>query len=178
MRRVVAYHLMSLDGVAEEPSDFVADFDEVMRENLRRVIADQDVVLLGRRSYDEWSNYWPSSDNQPFASFINGVEKCVVTSTVPQELWAHTTVIDGGLDDRVARMKERTGGDIGVHGSITLTQSLLAGGLVDELRLVVAPVVQGQGRKLFEGNTSSRLTLTRSIASPTGSLLLDFHVEN
>jgi dihydrofolate reductase len=75
-------------------------------------------------------------------------------------------------------MKERTGGDIGVHGSITLTQSLLAAGLVDELRLVVAPVVQGQGRKLFEGNTSSRLTLTRSIASPTGSLLLDFHVEN
>jgi len=144
MRKVVAYHLMSLDGVAEEPSDFFADFDDVMRENLRRVIATQDVVLLGRRSYDEWSDFWPSSDIEPFASFINGVEKYVVTSTVPEELWAHTTVIDGGLTDIVTQMKEQSGGDIGVHGSIALTQSLLESGLIDEVRLVIAPVLQGE----------------------------------
>ena len=71
MRKVVAYELLSLDGVAEEPSQFVAEFDDVMRENLGRVIASQDVVLLGRRTYDEWAGFWPSSDIEPFATFIN-----------------------------------------------------------------------------------------------------------
>jgi dihydrofolate reductase len=70
MRKVVAYELLSLDGVAEEPSQFIAEFDAVMRENLARVIASQDVVILGRRTYGEWAGYWLSSDNEPFASFI------------------------------------------------------------------------------------------------------------
>jgi dihydrofolate reductase len=173
MRKVVAYELMSLDGVAEEPSEFFAEFDDVMRENLGRVIATQDVVLLGRRTYDEWADFWPSSTNEPFASFINGVEKCVVTSTQPEMSWAHTTVINGGLIDVLTEMKQQSGGDIGVHGSIALTQSLLANGLVDELRIVIAPALHGKGRTLFEG-TTGRLTLTRSVTSPSGSLLLDF----
>jgi dihydrofolate reductase len=74
-------------------------------------------------------------------------------------------------------LKKRTGGDIGVHGSIALTQSLLVSGLVDELRLIIAPAMQGRGRKLFEG-TRRRLTLTQNISSPSGSLLLDFEIEN
>jgi dihydrofolate reductase len=177
MRKVVAYELLSLDGVAEEPSDFFAEFDEVMRENLGRVIATQDVVLLGRRTYDEWADFWPTSAIEPFASFINGVEKYVVSSSSPEVTWAPTTVINGGLDDVLAEMKHRPGGDIGVHGSIALTQSLLLRGLVDELRLVIAPALAGKGRKLFE-RTSRPLTLTRTIASPSGSVLLDFHVSN
>jgi dihydrofolate reductase len=177
MRRVVAYELLSLDGVAEEPSAFIAEFDEVMRENLGRVIAAQDVVLLGRRTYDEWAAFWPFSDIEPFATFINGVEKCVVTSTPPRLSWANTTVITGGLADTLTDMKQQSGGDIGVHGSIALTQSLLASGLVDELRLVIAPALQGKGRRLFEG-MSRRLTLTRSVPAPSGSLLLDFRIED
>ncbi|HEY2213436.1 MAG TPA: dihydrofolate reductase family protein [Acidimicrobiales bacterium] len=175
MRKVIAYELLSLDGVAESPSDFFVEFDEVMRENLRRVISTQDVVLLGRRSYDEWADYWPPSTIEPFASFINGVEKCVVTSSQPEVMWANTTVINGGLVDTLVAMRQQSGGDIGVHGSIALTQSLLADGLIDELRLVIAPALQGSGRKLFEG-LSTQLTLTRSITSPSGSLLLDFQI--
>ena len=83
MRKVVAYELLSLDGVAEQPDEFITDFDDVMRENLGRVIATQDAVLLGRRTYDDWAAFWPTSDIEPFASFINGVEKFVVTSTTP-----------------------------------------------------------------------------------------------
>jgi dihydrofolate reductase len=177
MRKVVAYELMSLDGVAEQPSQFIAEFDDVMSENLGRVIGAQDVVLLGRRTYDQWAGFWPSSAIEPFASFINGVEKCVVTSTQPKVTWPHTTVINGGLIDVLTEMKQRPGGDIGVHGSIALTQSLLASGLVDELRLVIAPALQGGGRKLLVG-TSRRLTLTRNISSPSGSLLLDFQIRN
>jgi dihydrofolate reductase len=176
MRKVVAYELLSLDGVAEEPSQYIAEFDSVMRENLGRVIASQDVVLLGRRTYDEWAGFWPSSDNEPFASFINGVEKFVVTSTVPEVTWAHTTTINSGLVGVIAELKQRSGGDIGIHGSIALTQSLLATGLVDELRLVVVPALQCRGRRLFNDGTPKQLALVRSVISPSGSLLLDYRV--
>ena len=178
MRKVIAYELMSVDGVVEEPSQFIAEFDDVMRDNLGRVIATQDVVLLGRRTYDEWAGFWPSSDIEPFASFINNVEKHVVTSTVPEATWAPTTIINGGLVEALTQMKLRSGGDIGVHGSIALVQSLFLSGLIDELRLVIAPALQGTGRRLIDGETSKRLALTRSITSPSGSLLLDFQVRN
>ena len=83
MRKVVVYELLSLDGVAEQPDAFITDFDDVMQENLGSVIATQDSVLLGRRTYDEWAAFWPTAEHEPFATFINGVEKFVVTSTRP-----------------------------------------------------------------------------------------------
>lgn len=178
MRKVVAYELLSLDGVAEHPDDFVTDFDEVMRENLGRVIATQDTVLLGRRTFNDWAAFWPSSDIEPFASFINGVQKVVVTSTPPAQNWAGTTVAGKDLPAFVTELKQRPGGDIGVHGSIALTQALLRDGLVDELRLVIAPALQIHGRKLFDAAAATRLSLTRNLTSPAGYLLLDFQVRN
>ncbi len=79
MRKVVVYELMSLDGVAERPDEFF-DWDDEMDANLGAVIASQDAVILGRRSYDEWAGYWPDSDIEPFATFINSVAKYVATS--------------------------------------------------------------------------------------------------
>ena len=178
MRKVVAYGLLSLDGVAEQPDEFVTGFDDVMRENLGRVIATQDTVLLGRRTFDDWAAFWPASDIEPFASFINGVQKFVVTSTPPVQNWAGTTVAGAGLAGFVTGLKQRPGGDIGVHGSIALTQSLLREGLVDELRLVIAPALQIHGRKLFDAGVPKRLSLTRSLTSPAGCMLLDFLVRN
>jgi len=178
MRKVVVYELLSLDGVAEQPDDFVTDFDDVMRENLGRVVVTQETVLLGRRTYDEWAAFWPASHIEPFASFINGVEKFVATSTKPVQTWANTRVIDGDLPEFVSELKRQSGGDIGVHGSIALAQSLLEAGMVDELRLVIAPAVRMHGRKLFDKALPRRLTLDRHVASPTGYLLLDFRVEN
>jgi dihydrofolate reductase len=176
MRKVVAYELLSLDGVAEQPDKFVTDFDVVMRENLGRVIATQDAVLLGRRTYDDWAAFWPSSDIEPFASFINGVEKFVATSGTPGETWANATVVDGDVSEFISELKRRSGGDIGLHGSIALTQSLLEAGLVDELRLVVAPALHMHGRKLFDRGLPRRLTLSRHVVSPSGYLLLDFQI--
>jgi dihydrofolate reductase len=175
-RSVVAYMLLSLDGVAEHPDEFITEFDGAMDENLARVIATQDTVLLGRRTYDEWAEFWPTSDIEPFASFINGVEKFVVTSTPPANAWTNATVVDGDLGEFVTQLKQRPGKDIGVHGSIALTQSLLELGLVDELRLVVSPSVHMHGRKLFDKGLSTRLTITRNITSPSGYLLLDYEV--
>jgi dihydrofolate reductase len=176
MRKVVAYELLSFDGVAEQPEKFVTEFDDVMRLNLGRVIAAQDAVLLGRRTYDDWAAFWPSSDIEPFASFINAVQKYVVTSTPPEPEWAQTEVVQGGLADFVGELKRQPGGDIGIHGSISVAQALLDAGLVDELRLVVAPALHARGRKLFDGGSPRRLSLIRSITSPSGYLLLDYEL--
>ena len=97
MRKIVVYELLSLDGVAEAPDSFFADWDDAMDANLAAVIATQDAVILGRRSYTEWAQFWPSSQIQPFATFINGVTKYVATSTPLDRDWANATALDGGL---------------------------------------------------------------------------------
>src|SRR3954454_9794592 len=112
VRKVVAYSLVSLDGVAEAPDRFFADWDEVMDANLARVIATQDTVVLGRRSHDEWADYWPGSDVEPFATFINGVEKRVATSTPLEAGWARATAVEGGLAEHVRDLRGRRGADI------------------------------------------------------------------
>jgi dihydrofolate reductase len=147
-----------------------------MRENLARVIATQDAVLLGRRTYDDWAEFWPTSDIEPFASFINGVKKVVATSTPLDQEWAKSTVVEGRLPEFLQELRAQPGGDIGVHGSIDLTQSLLEEGLVDELRLVIAPALQLQGRKLFDRGGPKRLSVTRSATSPAGYLMVDYTV--
>jgi dihydrofolate reductase len=178
MRKVVAYELLSLDGVAEQPDAFITDFDELMEENLGRVIGSQDTVLLGRRTYDDWARFWPNSDIEPFASFINGVQKFVVTSTPLERQWASSSVVGNDLAQFVTDLKSRPGGDIGVHGSISVAQSLLDAGLVDELRLVIAPAIHVQGRRLFDNASPKRFSPTRSVTSPKGYLLVDFQIEN
>ena len=86
MRKVVVYELLSLDGVAEDPDSFFTDWDDVMQANLASVIAAQDAVILGHRSYGEWAEFWPGSTIQPFATFINGVAKFVATSAPPPHI--------------------------------------------------------------------------------------------
>ena len=176
MRSVVVYELLSLDGVAEDCDEFVTDWDDVMDANLAAVIATQDAVVLGRRSHEEWAAYWPGSDVEPFATFINGVTKYVATSAPLTREWAGSRVIDGGLVEFVRDLKARPGGDIGVHASISVAQSLLAAGLVDELRLVVAPGIAARGRRLLDGLPAIRFETIESTTSPTGYLLLRYRV--
>jgi dihydrofolate reductase len=176
MRKVVLYELLSLDGVAEAPNKFFIDWDEAMDANLATVIATQDTVILGRRSYDEWSEFWPSSEIEPFATFINNVAKFVVSSTPLEQPWHNATAIEGGLLPFVQNLKNSAGGDIGVHASISVAQTLLAADAVDEVRLVVAPVIAGRGRRLLEGLVPIRLELLRSSTSPRGYQLVDYRV--
>ncbi|MQA85110.1 MAG: dihydrofolate reductase [Streptosporangiales bacterium] len=177
MRKLVLYTLLSLDGVAESPDRYVFDFDDEMYANLTRVIEAQDAVLLGRRTYDDWASYWPTSNDEPFAGFINGVHKYVVTSTQPATLWTNTTVVTDAVPQFVRDLKEQPGGDIGVHGSIRLARSLIGSGLADELRLVIAPALAGGGRKLFKDEDNLRkLELLRAVGTPSGALLVDYRV--
>jgi dihydrofolate reductase len=176
MRKIVVYELSSLDGVAEAPDVFFADWDEAMDANLAAVIATQDAVILGRRSYTEWARHWPGSQIEPFATFINGVTNYVATSSPLDEDWANATVIDGGLVEFVRGLKQQPGGDIGVHASISVAQTLLAADVVDELRLVIAPRIAGRGRRLLDGLPPIQLEAIRSELSPAGYLLVDYRV--
>jgi dihydrofolate reductase len=176
VRQVVVYQLLSLDGVAEAPEEFFTEWDDAMEANLAEVIDAQDAVVLGRRSYDEWSAHWPESDMEPFAPFINGVEKHVATSTGLTRDWTNASVVPGDLAAFVRGLKEQPGRDIGVHASISVAQALLAAGVVDELRLVIAPMIVGSGRRLLDDLSSIRLESIRTVTSPTGHLLLHYRV--
>lgn len=175
MRKIVVYELLSLDGVAEAPDSFFG-WDDALDAKLAAVIATQDAVILGRRSYTEWAQFWPSSQIQPFATFINRVTKYVATSTPLDQDWASATAIDGGLVEFVRDLKQQPGGDVGVHASISVAQALLAADLVDELKLVIAPRIAGRGRRLLDGLPSIQLESIRSEISPTGYLIVDYRV--
>ena len=171
-----AVRAMSVDGVAEEPGNWVFDVDDEVFANLRQVIDRQDDVLLGRTTYDYWAGHWPTSDMEPSASFINATPKHVFTSTPLTQAWPNSTAVHTSAAEHVAALKQRGGGDIGVHGSATLARSLLAAGLVDELRLVVAPTIAGSGWRLFSDGDLRRLDLLDTVRTPTGTLLLHYRV--
>jgi dihydrofolate reductase len=184
-RKVVLYTLMSLDGAVDDPGLYFDGsrpgeapvFDSAMNENERRIIATQDAVVLGRRMYDEWSRYWPSSGSQPFADFINNVKKYVVTSSPLSNEWHNSEAVTGPIEDLMRDLKARPGGDIGVHGSIELAHSLLEAELIDELQLVVGPAFGFPGRRLFASTDDTRqLELLGAATTPSGSVLLGYRL--
>lgn len=175
-RRVVLYELMSLDGFADEPGErgWLRDTGAKLGDFLAATIATQDTVLLGRRTYEKWAPYWPTSDVQPFADFINSTPKYVFTSS-PQELgWSNSRAVATPAESFVADLKQIPGGDIGIHGSLSLARGLLAAGLVDDLRIVLAPSLAGEGVRLFgSGEQLQRFDLLDAERSG-GCLLLHY----
>jgi dihydrofolate reductase len=175
MRKVVCYMLTSLDGIAEEPGDWMTDSGQEIFANLARVIEPQTTILLGRGTYDYWVGFWPGDGPEPFHSFINDTEKHVFTSRPLDQDWANTVVVDGPAEDHVRRLRDGDGGDIGIHGSIRLTRALGAAGLIDEYRLVVSSNVAGRGERLFAGpEQAAQLELAEVERTPRGSLLLTY----
>ena len=178
MRKVVGYLLMSLDGVVEA-GDWIELFDEDMYEFMVDVINAQDAVLLGRVTYQEWAAYWPTApDEHAFARFINSVPKYVVSTTLSTvEDWQPATVIKGDISQTIAQLQQQPGKNIGAHGSLTLMRSLLEQDLLDELIMVVFPILLGGGRRLLNaGDSPKRLTLVSSKSTRTGGLLLTYQL--
>jgi dihydrofolate reductase len=177
MRQVVLLQMLSVDGVAEEPSDWMFD-GESLFDHVGEVIGTQDTILLGRHTYDYWVGHWPNEGPEPFRSFINDTPKHVFTSRPLDAEWSNTVVVSGPADDHVRQLKVQDGGDIGIHGSTTLARSLIHAGLVDRLRLVVAATLAGHGARLFDGeDTLRRLTLADVQRTPAGTLLIDYRSE-
>jgi dihydrofolate reductase len=176
MRKVFAGLFSSVDGVVQAPNEWQPAFDEEMGAALARMLEDQDAVLLGRVTYTEWADYWPTSHDEPFASWINGMHKYVASSTLDSVGWSNSTLIMGPLADFVAGLREQPGGSIGVGGSPSLVRSLLAAGLLDELTLMISPVVAGGGRnRLFADDAAlTRLELVSAQPTSSGAVIVSY----
>jgi dihydrofolate reductase len=176
MRKVVVFEFLSVDGIAEDPDRFFSVYDDMVDQYLGDVITTQDAVILGRGIYDGWAGYWPKSDIEPFATFINGVTKYIATSTPLEQEWTNSTVIDGDLVEFVRELKDQPGDDIGVHASISVAHTLLAAGVVDELKIAIAPFVVGTGRRLLDTMPAGQLELIRGSSTPSGYLVADYRI--
>ncbi len=184
MGRIVVTEFVSLDGVVEAPGggegykhdgwSFEIDRgDEGNRFKLDETMASE-ALLLGRKTYEGFAAAWPSREGD-FADKFNSMPKYVVSSTLESPEWSNTTVLDGDLAREVARLRDAHEGDVVVHGSPQLVQGLLEADLVDELRLMVFPVVLGTGKRLFgETTDKKRLRLTSSQTVGDGVSILVF----
>ena len=170
MGRIVVTEFVSLDGVMEDPGGaedfehggwtFEIDRGEGDAFKLEETRATE-ALLLGRVTYEGFAAAWPSREGE-FADKFNSMPKYVVSSTLQDPEWNNTTVLSGDLTEEVSNMKERHDGDVVVHGSRQLVQALVDRDLVDELRLMVFPVVLGTGKRLFGESGKKRLSLVDS----------------
>jgi dihydrofolate reductase len=177
MRKVTAGLFSSIDGVVEAPNEWQPSFDEEMGAVLSRMLAEQDAVLLGRVTFTEWAGYWPDSTDEPFASWINSTPKYVASSTLDSvDQWSNTTLMKGSVAEFVAELRQQDGGTIGTAGSPSLVRSLIAGGLLDELTLMVSPVVAGGGRqRLFPEDTApTKFELVEGQPTSSGALIATY----
>jgi dihydrofolate reductase len=176
MGRIIVTEFISVDGVVEDPGgseDFKHggwsfEFNRGEEGDQFKVdeTLDAEAQLLGRVTYEGFADAWPSRDGE-FADKFNSMPKYVVSSTLKNPEWSNSTVLDGDMAESVAKLKGEVDGDIVVHGSVQLVQGLIEHGLVDELRLMVFPVVLGGGKRLF-GETSDKRTLRLTDSKTVG----------
>ncbi|MFC9947166.1 dihydrofolate reductase family protein [Streptomyces pratensis] len=186
--RLVVQEFLTLDGVSQGPGSpdedrsdgfdqggwFVPHMDEEFEAVAAAWLGKADALLFGRRTYENFARDWPKMTEHPFAPLMNGLPKYVASRSLETAGWKPTTVLNGDVASQVAELKRQPGRDLQIHGSSTLAQSLLAAGLVDELRLVIAPVVVGRGRRLFpDGGAPAGLRLVSHRTTPRG---LSVHV--
>jgi len=178
MGRIVSNFFISMDGVVERPDQWhFPYFDEEMGKVIGSGMEATRAFLMGHRLYDEWSQYWPQSADEPFASAINTMPKFVLAHLPFDAEWNNTTVVSGDgktVTDRLREVKEQTDGDISMSGSATTARWLIQQGLLDELALLVHPIAVAQGQRLFEDTGTVRLELVEHRALPTGVLLVRY----
>jgi dihydrofolate reductase len=175
MGRIVVTEFVSLDGVMEAPGgeDFKYpgwsfEFDRGDEGNKFKLdeALDSEALLIGRVTYESFANAWPQREGE-FADRFNSMPKYVVSSTLEDPEWNNTTVIDGDVVDEVRKLKQEVDGDIYVHGSLQLAQELIENNLVDEIHLMVFPVLLGTGRRLF-GELSDKKTMRLADSKTVG----------
>jgi dihydrofolate reductase len=182
MRKVVSHTFVTLDGVGAPDAviDTIVELRDVpeVLDDFFGKMSEEDALLMGRVTYDEWKDYWPGSEDRPFADHINSVAKYVASRSLESAPWGEhdpATVIRGDLAQAVSELKRQPGGNIGVHGSLTVVESLLHADLLDEMRLEIYPVIAGTGKRLFnEGRAPKRLRLAESKITGNGVAILTY----
>ena len=176
MGKIVSNFFISLDGVVEAPDQWhFPYFNDEMGAVVGAGMETSGAFLMGRVLYQEWSDYWPQQGpDVPFSTFINEIPKYVVSNTLTEAAWNNTQLVSGDVAGELGRIKAETDGDIMISGSATLVRSLLADGLLDELRLLVHPIAVGKGQRLFEDTPTHPLELVKSETLTTGVLNLSY----
>lgn len=184
MRELIVTENCTIDGVIELAGDWFSPGDtdpDVDRSDVLAVLEEQrenaDAFLLGRVTFEDMRGYWPkqTDDTTGISAYLDSVDKYVVSRTLTEPEWQHTTVLSGGLRSEIEKLKAAEGKDIVTTGSISLVRALIAEGLVDEYRLFVHPVVAGEGRRLFEGATGvPKLRLAEERTFASGIVLLRY----
>ena len=171
MRKIVAGLFVSLDGVFEAPDQWhFPYFDEEMGQAVQAQMEQSDAMLLGRKTYQEFAGYWPKQGSDvELADHMNGTPKYVVSNTLTSLDWQNSTLINGDVRAALTTLKSQPGKNLSITGSGTLVRSLLRDGLLDELHLLVHPIVVGKGKRLFQDSAAlKRLKLVASKITPTG----------
>jgi dihydrofolate reductase len=185
MGRIIVTEFVSLDGVMEAPGDgedykhagwtFKISRGEDGNQFKLKETFDSEALLLGRATYDNFAKAWPSREGA-FADKFNSMPKYVVSSTLKTASWNNSTILNGDVAEESAKLKKRLNGNIVVHGSGRLVQALLANDLIDELRLMVFPVILGSGKKLFgemDQNKSLKLISSQTVGAGVEILIYD-----
>ena len=174
-RKVTAHLFSTVNGVVESPNLWQFDaFGPEEGQLMGEVIGSVTDVVIGRRLWQEWSEFWPGADD-PFAQFINPVRKHVVTSTLSDDLPWNSTVTSGDPVSYVRNLRNQDGGDISVTGGIATVRSLFLAGVIDELILTMHPVVTNEGRRLFDESVpTTRLSLVRARQTSAGNAVLTY----
>lgn len=183
MRRLMMTENITADGRIEmldewfDPSldgDIQGWLDAVERQD-----ASSDAMLLGRQTFEDFRGHWPQHTHEPAGAYLDKVRKYVVSSSMTEPQWRNSTVLSGDPIEEVRQLKDSDGGDIMLAGSMTLAHAVLAAGLVDEIRLIVYPAVQGRGKGLVaEGTSLPELELLESKLVGSSVVLLRYAVTN
>ena len=193
--KLVMMEFVTLDGISQGPGSpdedrsdgfalggwLVPFLDDAFLAQIQAWAREADAYLFGRRTYQEFAAAWPQMDDPDdvVARSLNGCPKYVASQTLAQKdaAWGPATVLSGDVPAQVAALKAQPGWEVQIHGSARLGQSLLDAGLIDELRLVIAPVVLGAGRRFFrDGATPTGLALAQSQTTPSGLTLQTYAV--
>jgi dihydrofolate reductase len=179
MRTLAITQNITVDGSVEFLGDWFdpSSQDPDLLAEINRQSAEEEVLLLGRQTFEDLRSYWPNQrdDRTGIAGHLDRVAKYVVSSTLTEPGWTNTTVLGADWLERVAALKQGAGGDIVATGSISLCADLIAAGHVDEYRLFQHPVVQGRGRRLFPDDGGALRLVLRDVRSfPSGVVLLTY----
>jgi dihydrofolate reductase len=178
MRKTVAGLFVSVDNVVEAPEKWTGPyFGPQVGGVVGSLVAGGDTLLLGRVTYETFAaSFAGDTGGDPMAAQMNAFEKVVVSTTLERAEWQNSTLVNGDVEAAVTELKQREGRNINLSGSATLVAWLLRHGLLDELHLLVFPVVVGEGRRLFDGGGSPvPLTLVAHEAFDSGVLHLEYH---
>lgn len=181
MPKIVLHEYLTLDGVAESPETWQFPYysPDVAEFNVAQILT-SDCLLLGRKTYDIFAAFWPLQKNNEFgiADKFNTVPKFVVSSTLRETTWANTTIVRDPVRE-IRELKRQPGSHVAVPGSMALTRLLMAEGLVDEIRLLMHPIVLGSGKRLFASdNRTTPMKLLEARTFSSGVTFLAYSPEN